>query len=299
MMHILIIDTDDGFRESLSRILGDAGHSVSVARELGDAKSHCYPGGCDLVIIDLSFQPEILGSLREYNRSVLVVVMSLNPSIESIIFALRMGAFDYLIKPFADKAPLLESVERARRQIEDAGCQRADLKRILKTVSELSFAKEKSWKPDFDDGIKDLYFSQYFEDILGIELARSRRCNHDFFMISVKLNYFNEYSLPEMNAELDRQVEIIAGFLRQRLRRTDVLARTRVDEFMIILAETPKEGGLIVVETLCQGIAAIVPEENSRADRSPEELPFAIGTASYPQDGMDCSVLMAKAHKYL
>src|SRR5690606_2101619 len=59
----------------------------------------------DLVLVDL-FMPqvpglEILNAVLEVNRDSLVVVMTGNPSVTSSIEALRMGAWDYLPKPFS------------------------------------------------------------------------------------------------------------------------------------------------------------------------------------------------------
>jgi len=298
-MQILILDTDDLFRESLSRILREAGHSVTtISQDNLEAMSHCCPDGSDLLFLDIPSQPDILGRIKEYNPELLVVVMSLNPSIESAISALRQGAFDFLVKPFVDSEPLMQALVRARRAIEAASLKRVYLKRILKTFSELSFANEKIRERGYGDGTTELYYNQYFEDILDIELARSRRCDLEFSVLSVKLNYIQEYMAPETNAEFRSQVESIAGCLRQRLRRTDVLARTAVDEFMVILPETTKDGGSIVVDNLRREIAAIVPSKNIMGCQPEGNLPFAIGTATYPLDGMDSPDLIGRARHY-
>ena len=297
-MHILILDTDDAFRESLSRVLQESGHSVTIAQVLAEASNLCSPGNCDLVFLDPSSQPEMLGRIKEHNPDLPVVVMSLNPTIDSIITALRLGAFDFLIKPFVETEPLMEAIERGRRSIEASSNQRAYLKRVLKTFSELSFANETIRDLGYTNGTTELYYNQYFEDILAIELARSQRCNHNFTVISIMLTYLLEYTSPETNAEFRSQVEAIAGFLHQRMRRTDVLVRTGVNEFMIILVETPKERARSVIESLYQGIAAIVPAEINRSAKAEGNQPFVIGTAAYPLDGMECQVLMEKTRHY-
>lgn len=297
-MQILILDTDDVFSESLSSKLQESGHSVAIARDLAEATNHSSSDSCDMVFLDSSCQPGMISRIKVYNPDILVVEMSLNPSIDSIIVALRQGAFDFLIKPFVDKEPLKEVLERARKTIEATSVQRVYLKRILKTFSELSFANEKIRERGYASETIELYYSQFFEDILAIELARSQRFNHNFTIISIRLDYLQDYMSQESDAEYRNQVEAVAGFLHKRMRRTDVLVRTGVNEFMIILVETPKEGGMVVVENLRQGIAAIVPVEICRSCQSEGNPPFAIGTAVYPFDGMECPDLMKKACHY-
>jgi len=294
-MHILLLDTDDACRESLSRILRGAGHSVVIAGDLAEALGHCCPDSCDLVLMDESYQAEAFIRLKEHNPDIPIVTMSLNPSIESIIAALRRGTFDYLIKPFTDTEALKEVLERVRHAIEAVSNQRSFLKRILKTFSELSFANETIRERGYAEGITDQYYSQFFEDILSIELARSQRFNHNFSVVSIRLNYLLKYESAESNAEFSSQVEAISAFLHQRMRRTDVLVRTGANEFMIILVENTKEAGMIVVEELRQGISAIIPEEIKLVSQAEENLPVAIGMATYPFDGMECQDLINAA----
>ena len=294
-MHILILDSDDACRQSLSRILRGAGHSVVIAGDLAEALSHCSPDACDLVIMDESYQAEAFSRIKEHNQDIPIVTMSPNPSIESIITSLRWGTFDYLIKPFTDTEVLMEVLERVRRAIEAISNQRAFLKRILKTFSELSFANETIRERGYAEGITDQYYSQFFEDILSIELARSQRFNHNFTVVSIRLNYLLEYTSPASSAEFSSQVEAISSFLHQRMRRTDVLVRTGATEFMIILVENTKEAGMIVVEELRQGIRAIIPAEIRTARQAEGKQPVAIGMATYPLDGMESQDLINAA----
>jgi len=293
-MHILIVDNDGAFRESLSRSLREAGHTVAIARDIADAISHCSPDGCDLVFADPGSQPGILVRIREFNPDIPVVVMSQNPSIESVISALRLGTFDYLIKPFNDPVLVMDSLDRARRSIEAASSKRAYLKRILKTFSELSVANESVRVKGYTNESTEIYFNQFFDDILAIELARSLRCNHTFTIVSVRLEYQPDSMTPEKEAGFRERAEAISDILHKRMRRTDVLVRTAVDEFMIILVETAKEGGIILVENLRRCIAAIIP---AGTPRDCGDQPVCFGIAAYPLDGVDCQVLMEKARQ--
>lgn len=297
-MHIVILDSDDASRETLSRILHESGHSVAIARDIVEATSLCSEDSCDLLFLDPTSQPETLVRIKEHNPDIPIVVMSRNPSIETVIAALRLGTFDYLIKPFVDTDVLVEAIERVHGSIEAAGNQRAYLKRILKTFSELSFANESIRDQGYTNGTTELYYNQFFEDILAIELARSQRCNHNFTIVSVRLDNLTENISPEINSRFRSQVEAAAGFLHQRMRRTDVLVRTGVNEFMIILVETAKEGGMTVIGNLRQGMEELAPVEPGRSVHAERNLSFAIGTAVYPLDGMDCQVLIEKARHY-
>ncbi len=104
-IRVLIVDDERTLRESCASVLRSEGYSVMLAGRGEEALDLVKRRPFDLVLVDLFMQQvpgfEILNAVLEVNRETLVVVMTGNPTVTSSIEALRMGAWDYLPKPFS------------------------------------------------------------------------------------------------------------------------------------------------------------------------------------------------------
>lgn len=116
MSHVLVVDDEIGIRELLKEILEDSGYRVTTASSAGEADHRLKSDRPDLVLLDLSL-PDMDGLLliRTWASAAFiapVVVLSAYASIDKAVEATRLGASDFLEKPFAlDK--LLAAVKRA------------------------------------------------------------------------------------------------------------------------------------------------------------------------------------------
>ncbi|MBL8526609.1 MAG: GGDEF domain-containing protein [Burkholderiales bacterium] len=86
--------------------------------------------------------------------------------------------------------------------------------------------------------------------------------------------------------------QIVAG-VKAQLRSTDVLARYGGDEFMVLLPDTGARGAREVAERIRRSVEAI--GLTVRDTRVPTTV--SLGVASYPDDGVDLSLLLDKADK--
>jgi DNA-binding NtrC family response regulator len=104
-IRILIVDDERTLRESCASVLRTEGYSVILAGRGEEALDLVRRRQFDLVLVDLFMSQvggmDILNAALEMNRDCLVVVMTGNPSVPSSIEAIRMGAWDYLPKPFS------------------------------------------------------------------------------------------------------------------------------------------------------------------------------------------------------
>lgn len=104
-IRILIVDDERTLRESCASVLRTEGYSVVLAGRGEEALDLVRRRQFDLVLVDLFMSQvsgmDILNAALEMNRDCLVVVMTGNPSVPSSIEAIRMGAWDYLPKPFS------------------------------------------------------------------------------------------------------------------------------------------------------------------------------------------------------
>lgn len=105
-VHILIADDDSLLRDLLKHKLAAAGYAVDVAEDGGQALSLCLQQKPDLVVLD-AMMPiadgfEVLRRLKTdpQTSAIPVVMLTALRREEDIVGALKLGAADYLVKPF-------------------------------------------------------------------------------------------------------------------------------------------------------------------------------------------------------
>jgi DNA-binding response OmpR family regulator len=112
--HILIIDDEAILRQTLARILQQAGFEVSTAENGEQGISFLKTTSFDLVFMDIRM-PGIAGLdalkiIHTSHPNLPVVLFTAQPDLNSAVEALRNGATDYLLKPLKPQA----IIERAQ-----------------------------------------------------------------------------------------------------------------------------------------------------------------------------------------
>ncbi len=115
MAQILIVDDDHQLRQSFERLLSAEGYAVRTA-STGEAGVEMVRESLpDLVVMDVRM-PGISGleayaAMREIEPRLPVIIMTAHGTTETAIEATRMGAFDYVLKPF-DIPDILKLIEK-------------------------------------------------------------------------------------------------------------------------------------------------------------------------------------------
>jgi two-component system response regulator AtoC len=135
---ILIVDDDATFRGYVADLLRARGYQVE-SLESGQQAMACLASGSTpaLVLLDVLLPGlsglEVLAGLRKTNPSIPVIMLSGVGQTKTVVEAMRMGASDYLTKPFeeeelelaidnvVEKRQLREEVRSLRRQLENGG----------------------------------------------------------------------------------------------------------------------------------------------------------------------------------
>ena len=104
-LRLLIVDDDRTLREGCASVLEVDGFNVTSVGRGDEALEMVRRRKFDIVLVDLYMTPvsgmEILQATLEANKDTIVVMMTGNPSVTTSIEALRIGAWDYLPKPFS------------------------------------------------------------------------------------------------------------------------------------------------------------------------------------------------------
>jgi len=121
MKKILVIDDDPLVLKSLQNLLCRSGYEVEAAKSGEDAENKLRGKRADLIICDIRMPGEngvsVIKRLKEASavtgeREVPFIFITGYASEETPIEALKLGAKDYLLKPF-DLDELLKSVEKS------------------------------------------------------------------------------------------------------------------------------------------------------------------------------------------
>lgn len=112
---VLIIDSDQAFTETCSRILDKGGYRAASAKNGSQGLQMAGSEHPSVVLLDLALPGmsgiEVLGRLVKTEPSVVPIVLTGQSTVDSAVEAMKLGAFDFLTKP-CDPEKLLETVRR-------------------------------------------------------------------------------------------------------------------------------------------------------------------------------------------
>jgi DNA-binding NtrC family response regulator len=155
MFKILVVDDEESIRDVLTLMLEGEGYQVAQASDARLALHLLGQDDYDLVITDLKMAPlsgmELLKRMKPAYPHIDVIMMTAFGSIDSAIEAMKLGACDYVTKPFQhdellirvwnilEKKKLRKEVELLRREFQD----RFGLENIIGESRELVKVLEK------------------------------------------------------------------------------------------------------------------------------------------------------------
>jgi two-component system nitrogen regulation response regulator NtrX len=121
---VLLVDDEEGIRQSLSGVLEDEGYTVEAV-ESGEACLAALPGGeFELLLLDIWLPGmdgmEVLARVQEMPLAErpAVVMISGHGSIEAAVRATKLGAFDFLEKPLSiEKVSVVSKNALANRRL--------------------------------------------------------------------------------------------------------------------------------------------------------------------------------------
>lgn len=153
---ILIIDDHDEFRRMLERLLVQNGYDVISASGVTEGVNLFLRNTTDLVITDIQMPGkngvELLQEIKSIDEDVDVLVLTGHSDENTAISCLKLGAFDYLLKPLDNTELLLLAVARAidKKLLEEfIKQQKADLSKLnLELVTEVKLRKEAEEEKD-------------------------------------------------------------------------------------------------------------------------------------------------------
>ena len=109
---ILVIDDEAEIRESLETLLQLEGYEVDQAQNGAEGERKLEQRAYDLVLLDLMMPDksgmEVLRDVRERDRHTPIFMITAYGTLEAAVQAVKLGANDYLAKPWDNDKLLIE-----------------------------------------------------------------------------------------------------------------------------------------------------------------------------------------------
>lgn len=143
---VLVVDDDDGHRGMLKTMLRSWGYAITEATDGDEAARLARERPFDVVLTDVRMaRMDGIAALKEivaYNPALPVILMTAYSSVETAVDALRLGAYDYLVKPL-DFDLLRETLEQAIARSSQS-VENRELRRQLTETTEIPHILGKS-----------------------------------------------------------------------------------------------------------------------------------------------------------
>jgi len=284
---ILVVDDEEVVCRFLKRVLDGDRRDVDVCHSGPEAIARLEEDSFDLVITDLKMPGVdgigVLGKAKELDPLCEVIVITAYASVESAVEVMKLGAYDYISKPF--------NVDRIRLVVDKA----LEKRRLLQAAGERDFYKRLSQL----DGLTGVYNRRAFEELLEAEISRSSRFRRPLSLLMVDLDQLKVVNDRLGHQAGDQVLKEVARTLRTSVRNCDAVARYGGDEFAIILVETGKTDAMTTANRLSRLVKVAEDERNEGLAPEYRPMTISVGVASYPTDGKAKEELIGSADKAL
>jgi diguanylate cyclase (GGDEF)-like protein len=287
---ILVVDDSKTQLDWVHDVLVREGFEVRTAVDGKEAIRKVRTEPPDLVLLDMVL-PDMDGlevlriiKARTEDRFIPVIILSVKADLDSKVAGLRIGADDFLAKPFAE-AELL------------ARC--AAMLRIKKLQDELHTVQKKLEEQSITDGLTGLKNRRFFDERLQEEFGRAQRYSDPVSLIMLDLDHFKRVNDRYGHQAGDLVLRQAADLLRGSLRDPDIPARYGGEEFAVILPKTHVQGALAVAERIWRAIGNktfrhALGEGPGASPPVELRVTVSIGVAFFPSKDITSSELLVK-----
>ncbi len=244
---IVVADDERITRESLTALLRGAGFRVESFHDGQETVDRVARGGVSMVLLDI-MMPR-LGGLEtcrllksvEPDAFLPVLLCTVRTDLDSRIEGLRLGADDYVCKPFEERELLarVHAMLRIKQQWDAVREARVRLEQLAT-----------------HDELTGLYNYRHLNTRLTEEWKRAERFHEPLAALMVDVDEFKQVNDTHGHAAGDEVIRAIAQRLRKGVRDIDVVARYGGDEFLVVLPNTHLGGAIAVADRLWRDVGS-------------------------------------------
>lgn len=298
---ILVVDDEQSVRDILKQVLEGEGYNITLAQTGEQAMSLFSASPYPLVITDIRMPGmsgiDLLKKITAVSPDTQVIIITSHASIETAIDALRLGVYDYLLKPFEDIDLIPPVVRRALDKVHLQAENRALVGQLTASNDELKKVNRVLKEMAIRDGLTNLFNHRYFQESLAKEINRFERYGTPFSVVFFDVDNFKKYNDTHGHVQGDKLLRRVANLIVNNIRMADCAARYGGEEFVVILPETSREHAL---ETANKIRLAIYNHHFEGRETQPGgHISVSAGVAVVPEHGKQASELLTKADKAL
>jgi two-component system cell cycle response regulator len=244
---ILVADDSMVVRAVLRKQLEQDGHRVVEAVDGEDALRACRDSHPDVVLLDVEMPVldghATLARMKDDPelRDIPVVFLTGRVDTADVVTGLRLGAHDYLRKPF-EANELMARVSAALRtkELQDAlRTRNAELDRVSRI-----------------DMLTGLYNRRHIDEHLRRAIAGARRHGRTVGVVLADIDHFKLVNDRHGHLAGDAVLRELAGRLQATVRTEDALGRWGGEEFIAALSEVSAAEVAVIAERMRQVVAA-------------------------------------------
>ena len=261
---VLVADDDRATREQLAALLRADGHLVELCEDGAEALGRVGQGGIDLVLLDV-LMPRLSGTeacrlLKGMAGGVFlpVILLTAKNDAPSRVEGLRMGADDYVGKPFDP---------------EELSARVAAMLRIKRLIGNLNDDRERLLRRAVHDDLTGLPNRRHFDARIFEERKRAERYHEPFACVLIDVSTARD---ERAFATFDRLVARAAAAIKRSVREADFVARYGEASFAALLPHTHFPGAISATERILRDVAGAL------GDPEASMALVSIGAALYP-----------------
>lgn len=271
---ILVVDDNPSNLRLAKNAIADLGLEVETADDGMQALEMVKTNPPDLLLVDVVMPKmnglELCRMVKSIHSELFlpIILVTAKDDIESKITGIKLGADDYLTKPYN---PLeLQARISAMLRIKSLQDKISDKRQELEALSVI-------------DTLTGLYNHKAMQQRLRDEFMRAQRYNEPLSVLMIDIDNFKEINELYGHEFGDYILGEFAKLLKTSLREIDIAARYGGEEFLAILPQTHFTGSLTVADRVWRNVAAAT----FKNERHSHRLTTSIGIAFYPNKAID------------
>ncbi len=284
---ILVVDDDAAMVRMVAETLDGLHYQLETAGDGVEAIEKVRADPPDLLILDV-MMPRMNGlevcrivKSSSDDSFIPIILVTVKGDIDSKVTGLKLGADDYLAKPYN---PL-----ELRARV-------ASMLRIKSLQDKINSKRQQLEALSVTDDLTGLFNHRAMQQRLKDEFLRAQRYNDPLSVLMVDIDHFKRVNDEKGHLFGDHVLSELAGVLTETVRETDFVARYGGEEFLVILPHTHFAGCLPVAERVWRGVAEREFSDGNLKTR----ITVSVGVAFFPcKDVGEVGQLLSNADQAL
>ena len=312
---VLLVEPDEDIARMLEVRLARDGHEVVLARTGQEALRMTLTEDLDVALVDRKLQDidalELMRQLQQQFAPFETILMTVDPTVELFVEALEAGAYDMVVKPFANLKLVTAKVDKAVSKVQ-AERDRNELAKMLhaqtKGGGKPPQAEEEPLPSAIDldgmsgvDPLTGLPNRKAAEDRFRTETARALRYDRPLCIALASIDDLDAVVERHGHDVADGVVRGIVQLFSGLVRDVDFIARRQGGEFFFLFPETSKDSGFVVIDRIRQKLIQTSFSDflGEQAQATGFRMTASFGLAGLPHDTMNAELLRTAAESAL